>query len=217
MKGTRKGSIPLTKTDHDHARSNRPGERYWKTLSSSRHSPWISFLVWHNSFSSKQQASFNFMAAVTISSDFGAPQDKICHCFRCSPIYLCKGIGQDAMILVFWMLSFKLAFSLSSFTFIKKLLNSSISAMKVVSSAYLRLFIFLLAILIPIGASSSLAFRVMYFACKLNKQMTIYSLAILLILFGISVLFYVWFYMLLLDLHTGFSGGRLVCLVFPSL
>ena len=30
----------------------------------------------------------NFMAAVTIFSDFGAPQNKVCHCFHCFPIYL---------------------------------------------------------------------------------------------------------------------------------
>ena len=30
----------------------------------------------------------NFMAAVTIFSDFGAPQNKICHCFQFFPIYL---------------------------------------------------------------------------------------------------------------------------------
>ena len=69
------------------------------------------------------------------------------------------------------MLSFKPTFSLSSFTFIKKLFSSSsLSAMRVVSSAYLRLLIFLLAILIPGCASSSLAFHKMYFAYKLNKQ-----------------------------------------------
>ena len=33
-------------------------------------------------------------------------------------------MGLDAMILVFWVLSFKSAFSLSSFTFIKKLFSS---------------------------------------------------------------------------------------------
>ena len=32
--------------------------------------------------------SFNFMAAVTIGSDFGAPQNKVCHSFHCFPIYL---------------------------------------------------------------------------------------------------------------------------------
>ena len=41
-----------------------------------------------HSFSSKEQASFNFMAAVTICSDFGAPQNKISHCFLFFPIYL---------------------------------------------------------------------------------------------------------------------------------
>ena len=59
-------------------------------------------------------------------------------------------MGPDAMILVFWMLSFKPTFSLFSFTFIKRLFgSSSLSAIRVVSSAYLRLLIFLLATLIP--------------------------------------------------------------------
>ena len=80
-------------------------------------------------------------------------------------------MGPDAMILVFWMLSFKPAFSLSSFTFIKRLFGSSLlSAIRVVSSAYLRVLIFFLAILIPACVLSSLAFCMMYSACKLNKQ-----------------------------------------------
>ena len=41
---------------------------------------------------------------------------------------------------------------------------------RVVSSAYLRLLIFLLAILIPACSSSSPAFLMMYSAYKLNKQ-----------------------------------------------
>ena len=54
---------------------------------------------------------------------------------------------------------------------IERLFSSSLlSAIRVVSSAYLRLLIFLLAILIPACASSSPAFLMMYFACKLNKQ-----------------------------------------------
>ena len=77
----------------------------------------------------------------------------------------------DAMIFVFWMLSSKPTFSLSSFTFIKRLFSSSsLSAIRVVSSAYLRLLIFLPAILIQAWASSSAAFLVMYSAYKLNKQ-----------------------------------------------
>ena len=48
--------------------------------------------------------------------------------------------------------------------------SSSLSAIRVVSSACLRLLIFLPAILIPACASSSPAFLMMYSACKLNKQ-----------------------------------------------
>ena len=56
-------------------------------------------------------------------------------------------MGPDDMIFVFLMLSFKPPFSLSSFTFIKRLFSSSsLSAIRVVSSAYLRLLIFLPAI-----------------------------------------------------------------------
>ena len=70
------------------------------------------------------------------------------------------------------MLSLKPTFSLSSFTFIKRLFSSSsLSAMRVVSSAYLRLSVFLLAVLIPACYWSRLAgIFMMYSACKLNKQ-----------------------------------------------
>ena len=39
-------------------------------------------------FPSKEQASFNFMAGVTVHSDFGAQERKICHCFYFLPFYL---------------------------------------------------------------------------------------------------------------------------------
>ena len=59
----------------------------------------------------------------------------------------------------------------SSFTCIEKLFRSfSISAIKVVSSVYLRLLIFLKAILIPDWVSSSPACHRIYSAYKLNKQ-----------------------------------------------
>ena len=80
-------------------------------------------------------------------------------------------MGLDAMIFVFWMLSFKPTFSFSSLTFIKRLFSSSsLSAIRVVSSAYLRLLICLIAILIPSCASSNPALCMMYSAYKLNKQ-----------------------------------------------
>ena len=59
-----------------------------------------------------------------------------------SPSMCHQVMGPDAMIIVYWMLSLKPAFSLSSFTFIKRLFSSSLlSAISVVSSAYLRLLI----------------------------------------------------------------------------
>ena len=100
------------------------------------------------------------------------PKKIVCYCFHCvSPSVSHELMGLDALILVFWMLSFKPAFSFSSFTFIKRLFSSSyLSAIRVVSSVYLRLLIFRLAILIPACVSSSLAFHVIYSAYKLNKQ-----------------------------------------------
>ena len=100
----------------------------------------------------------NFMAAVTICSDFGARENKVTHCFHCFPIYLPWSDGTGCQDLSVWMLSFKPAFSLSSFTFIKRLFSfSSLSSIRVVSSEYLRLVIFLPEIF-------------MYSACKLNKH-----------------------------------------------
>ena len=71
----------------------------------------------------------------------------------------------------FGTLSFKPVFSLFSFTFIKRLFNfSSLSVIRVVSSAYLMLLIFLPGFLIPACTSSSVAFHMMYSVYKLNKQ-----------------------------------------------
>ena len=71
------------------------------------------------------------------------PLKKVCHSFHYFPIYLQWSDGTRCHDLCFWMLSFKPAFSLSSFTFIKRLFSSSsLSAIRVVSSAYLRLLIF---------------------------------------------------------------------------
>ena len=88
-----------------------------------------------------------------------------------SPSIYREVIRLDAMILVFWMLSFKPTFLLSSFTFIKRLFSSSsLSAIRLESSAYLSSLIFLPEILIPAYASSNPVFLMMYSAYKLNKQ-----------------------------------------------
>ena len=125
-----------------------------------------------------------------------------------SPSICHEVMGPDAMIFVFWMLSFKPTCSLSSFTFIKRLFSSSsLSVIRVVSSAYLRLLIFFPAILIPACALSSPAFYIMYSAYKLNKQgdniqpwhtpFPIWNQSV------ISCLL-----LLLPNLHTGFTGSR---------
>ena len=65
----------------------------------------------------------NFMTAVTVHTEFRSQENKICHCFHFSPFICREVMGLDPMILVFWMLSFKPAFSLFSFTFIKRLFS----------------------------------------------------------------------------------------------
>ena len=116
------------------------------------------------------------MAAVTICSNFGAQENKVCHHFHFFfPICHEVARGLDAMILDFWMLNFKPAFSLSSFTFIKRLFSSSsLSVIRMLSYAYLRLLIFLLAVLIP--AWSSL-FHVMYsiYKLKISRVTSLFS------------------------------------------
>ena len=137
-----------------------------------------------------------------------APKIKSVTASIVSPSICHEVMGPDAMVFVFWMLSFQPAFSLSSFKFIKRLFSSSLlSAFRVVSSAYLRLLLFLLTILIPAWASVSQAFHMIYSAYKLNKQGDItqpwhspfliwgQSIVPCLVLF-------------LLDLHKDFSGGR---------
>ena len=80
-------------------------------------------------------------------------------------------MGLNVMVLVFWMLNFKPAFSFSSFSPVSKLFSSfSLSVIRVVSSTYLRSLIFLPALLIPAYESFSLAFCMIYSAYKLNNQ-----------------------------------------------
>ena len=98
------------------------------------------------------------------------------------PPSICHAImGPDAIILVFLIFSLKLALSLYSLTLIKRLFSSSsLSAIRMGSSTYLRLLIFSLPILIPACNSSSLAFLMMCSVYRLNKQVTADSPAVLL-------------------------------------
>ena len=111
------------------------------------------------------------MAAVTICSDLGAKENKVCYYLHCFLIYLPWSDGTRCHDLSIWKLSFKPAFSLFSFSFIKRLFSfSSLFAEKVVLSAYLRLLTFLLEILSPAWALSNLPFLMIYSAYKLNKH-----------------------------------------------
>ena len=108
------------------------------------------------------------MAAVTICSDFRAQEEEICYCFHLLPFYLPRRDGARCHDLSFLIFSFKPAFSLSSFTLIKSLFcPSSLSVIRVVSSAYLRL---LMPILMPAYNSPSLAFLMICSVYRLNEQ-----------------------------------------------
>ena len=65
------------------------------------------------------------MSAVIICSDFGAQKIKSDTLSTVWPSISHEVMGPDAMIFVFWMLSFKQTFSLFTFTFIKRLFSSS--------------------------------------------------------------------------------------------
>ena len=98
------------------------------------------------------------------------PKIKVGHDFHCFPIYFSWVDGTRCHDLNFLNVDFEATFFTLLFHFIRRLFNSSVSAIRVMSSACLRLLIFVLAILIPACVSSSPAFLVMCSAYKLNKQ-----------------------------------------------
>ena len=118
----------------------------------------FSLLDCHSS-ASKEQTSFNIMIAVTVHSDFGAQENEICHCFYFFPFYLPWSDGTRCHDLNDLNVEFQASFILS-----KRLFSSSSL------SAYLRLLVFLLVVLIPACDTSSLTFHTMYSTYKLNKQ-----------------------------------------------
>ena len=112
--------------------------------------------------SSKKQASFTFVAEVTICSDFGAQENKISYCFQCFPIYLLQGDGTGCHDLHFLNVEFEASFFSLLFHLHQEALQFFFDfCHKVMPSAYLRLLIFLLSILLTAWASPSLAFLMM--------------------------------------------------------
>ena len=103
-------------------------------------------------------------------------------------------MGPDAMILVFWMLSFKPVFTLI-FHFhqeaLKFLFAFCDKGCSTCISEVIKSLIFLLAILIWSSALSSPAWCTLYISSI--GRVTIYSFDIFILLFGSSPLFHVWF------------------------
>ena len=148
-----------------------------------------------------------------VHSDFGAQENKILHCFYFFPFYLLQSDGTRCHDLSFvnvefWMLSFKTAFSVSSFTLIKRLFSLHFLPWGGV------ICVSELIDISPGNLESSLCF---FHPSVSHDVLCIYNLDVLLFLFGTSPLFHVWFQLLLLDLHTDTSGGRKGGLVFSSL
>ena len=121
------------------------------------------------------------------------PKTKSATVSTVSPSICHEVMEPDAMILVFW------CWALSQL-FHSPVLLSSRGSLVLHFLPYgwchlhiWGLLIFLPAILIPPCASSSPAFLMMYSAYKLNEQVTIYSLDVLLFLFGSSLFFHVQF------------------------
>ena len=148
------------------------------------------------------------MAAVIIHSDFGAQENEICNCFHFFLIYLPWSDGTRCPDPNFLILSFKPAILLSSFTF--KRLFSSFSLLPLLwyhthiwGCWYFFLQSWFQLVLHPAWHFSWCILHISY----INK-VTTYSLDILLSLIGTSLLFHVQLLLLLLDLHTGFSGVR---------
>ena len=82
---------------------------YWKTIAVTLQT---SVAKWGSAFNtlcrffiaflpSKEQVSFNFVAAVKVHNDSGAQENKICHCFHFFPMYLPWSGGTRCCILVF--------------------------------------------------------------------------------------------------------------------
>ena len=142
------------------------------------------------------------------SAVISEPKKIVSYCFHYFSIYCHEVMGLDAMILVFWMLSFNPTVSLSSFTFMKRLFSSSLLCRKGTAICISEVIDIFPEIFIPAYASSSTAFCILYSAYKLNRQ-------------GDNIQPWMYSFLnlepvcssmsgsnLLLDLHTDFSGGR---------
>ena len=95
--------IPAFLSGESHGQRNLAGYSPWGRKESDT-TEQLTHTQVDRSFSSKEEASFNFMASLTICSEFGAQDNKVCHCFHFFPPSICQEVmGLDSMILVFLM------------------------------------------------------------------------------------------------------------------
>ena len=110
------------------------------------------------------------------------------------PLAICHEVmGLDAMIFIFWMLSFKLAFPLSSFTFIKRLFSSSSLSATEVVSAYWGCWYFFQPSWFQLVSHPAQHFTWCTLHISSISRVTIYSPDVLLSQFWTSLLFHVQF------------------------
>ena len=119
-------------------------------------------------------------------------------------------MGADAMTSVFWMLSFKSIFSLSSFTLIRgtlfplRLLPLEWYHLHICNYWYFSKQSWFQLVIHPI---QHFTWNTLYISQI--SRVTICSLVVFLSQVWTSPLFHVWFWLLLLDLHRVFSGDKL--------
>ena len=127
-------------------------------------------------FPAKKQSSSDFMAAVTIHSDFEAQEEEIRQCFYLFPSYFHAVMRADTMFLVFFFFFFfgclvlSHLFHASSPSSRGSLIPLPFLPLEWYHPHYLRLLIFLPPILILACNSSSRVFLMMCSAYRLNKQ-----------------------------------------------
>ena len=83
--------------------------------------------------------SFNFMAAVTICSDFGTQENNVCHCFHCFPPSICQEVMGPDVIIYFYEISMFTCFTLTFYDHLHyiKRLRLSADSLLILTFAFL--------------------------------------------------------------------------------
>ena len=165
-------------------------------------------------FLPRSKCFFNFMAAVTIHSDFGAQENKCL--FPLFPIYLPWSDETGCHDVNFLKVVSCPLFQSPLSPLSKGSLAPLHSVIRVVSSAYLRCWYFSPQSWFQLVLHPAQHFTWYTLHVSLSG-VTIYRIDVLISQFWTSSFFHVWCWLLILNLHTCFSGDRKGGLIFPSL